>query len=86
MMNTGGKAIRIGPDKWSKIKPIVTASIKVLDRDKNVTFKNKVTLKDFSKLRAVERTRGTVIETRSETLGPGDIYMIYEQALHALLH
>ena len=85
LMNTGGKAIILGPDKFSKIKPIVDATIKVSDADGNEVFKNKVTLKDFSALRAVERTRGNVIKTRSETLGPEDIYMIYVLALEQLL-
>ena len=85
MMSTGGKAIVLGPDTYSKIKPIVTATIKVDDAAGNEVFKNKVTLKDLSDLRSVERTRGNLVVTRSETLGPEDIFMIYEQALTQLL-
>ncbi len=85
IMNTGGRAIRLGPDKFSRIKPIVTATIRVADAQGNEVFKNKVTLKDLSALRSVERTRGNVIRTHSETLGPEDIFLIYEQALQELL-
>ena len=85
LMNTGGKAIILGPDKVSTIKPIVDATIKVNDADGNEVFRNKVTLKDFSALRSVEQTSGNRIETRSETLGPEDIYQIYKQALTQLL-
>lgn len=81
LMNKGGKAIIIGDAKRSKIKPIVTAYIKVRDKDKNMIWKHKVTLKDFSMLRSVKRTRGPITETWSETLGPTDIYMIYEVSM-----
>ena len=85
MMNTGGKAIVLGPDTYSRIKPIVTATITVSDADGKEVFKHKVTLKDLSELRSVARTRGNRIVTTSETLGPEDIYLIYEQALVQLL-
>ena len=85
MMNTGGKAIRLGPGTYSKIKPIVTATVTVTDAMGNEVFKNKVTLKDLSDLRSEQHARGNVIETRSETLGPEDIYQIYKQALEQAL-
>ncbi|MCD4681388.1 MAG: hypothetical protein K8S00_13465 [Bacteroidales bacterium] len=85
MMQTGGKAIFFGKGKWSKIKPRVTAYIKIFDEEKNVVFTNKATLKDFSKLRSIESTQGLVNKTYSETLGPVDIYKIYELTMMKLL-
>jgi len=81
----GGQAIIIGDGKKSKMKPKVTAFIKVYDVDKNLVWKNRATLKKFGSLRTNERTRGNVTRTYSETLSPYDIYMIYELTLIELL-
>ncbi len=62
-MFDGDLAIIISGGKKSKIKPKVTAFIKVFDEDKSAVWKNKATLKNFSSLRTIESTRGAVTKT-----------------------
>lgn len=78
-MNAGGRSITLANNKKSTFKPVVTAIIKVYDSNKEVIWKNRVTLKDFSELRSRTKfySNGVSI-TRSETLEPEDIYRIYE--------
>ena len=56
-------------------------TIVVYDRDKNLVYKTKATIKDFGKLRQVERTRGNLTTKHSETLSPEDLFMMYEMVL-----
>ena len=78
-MNAGGRSITLANNKKSTFRPVVTAIIKVYDSNKEVIWKNRVTLKDFSELRSRTKfySNGVSI-TRSETLEPEDIYRIYE--------
>lgn len=78
-MNAGGRSITLPNKKKSKFKPVTTAIIKVYDSNKEVIWKNRVTIKDFSRLRSTTRTNSNGVSfTRSETLEPEDIYRIYE--------
>ena len=81
MMHPGGKAIMLNNGKESIIRPVVDGYIKVFDEAKNVVWKNSATLKDFSTLRSTSSTDGDITVTVSETLGPEDIFMIYERTL-----
>ena len=81
MMHPGGKAIMLHNGKESIIKPVVDGYIKVFDKAKNVVWKSKASLNDFSSLRSVHSTDGDIAVTISETLGPEDIFMIYERTL-----
>jgi hypothetical protein len=78
---TGGTSIDFGFSKRSKVKPKVSITIVVFDRDKNEVWKGKANIKDFGKLRQVSRTRGDVTVKKSETLTPEDIFMMYEMVL-----
>ena len=78
-MNAGGRPITLVGSKKSVFKPVVTAIIKVYDRDKEVIWKNRVTLKDFSTLRSKTKSYSNGVSiTRSETLEPEDIFHIYQ--------
>jgi len=81
MMHPGGKAIILNNGRESIIKPVVDGYIKVFDKAKNVVWKSKASLNDFSTLRSVHSTDGDITITQSETLGPEDIFMIYERTL-----
>ena len=81
----GGVPISMNGLRKSKIKPKLSVIVKVSDANKNVIYKEKITKKDYSKLRTKERRRGDLILTNSETLSPEDFVRMYEIALEELL-
>ena len=85
MFDEGGVPISMNGLRKSKIKPKLSIVVKVLDANKNVIYKEKITKKDYSKLRTKERRRGDLILTNSETLSPEDFVRMYEIALEELL-
>ena len=85
MFDEGGVPISMNGLRKSKIKPKLSIIVKVSDANKNVIYKEKITKKDYSKLRTKERRRGDLILTNSETLSPEDFVRMYEIALEELL-
>jgi hypothetical protein len=85
MFDEGGVPVSMNGLRKSKIKPKLSIIVKVSDANKNVIYKEKITKKDYSKLRTKERRRGDLILTNSETLSPEDFVRMYEIALEELL-
>jgi len=85
LMQTGGEAIFLGKGMYSRIKPRVSAYIKVFDEEKNEVWTNKVSIKDFSTLRLDENAVEILGKSYPETLGPVDIYMIYKVTMNRLM-
>ena len=85
MFDEGGVPISMNGLRKSKIKPKLSIIVKVSDASKKVIYKEKITKKDYSKLRTKERRRGDLILTNSETLSPEDFVRMYEIALDELL-
>ena len=85
MFDEGGVPISMNGLRKSKIKPKLSIIVKVSDASKKVIYKEKITKKDYSKLRTKERRRGDLILTNSETLSPEDFVRMYEIALEELL-
>ncbi len=85
LMQTGGEPVFLGRGLYSKIDPRVIGNIKVFDRVKNEVFTNKVSLKNFSKLRSDLISQGEFNKVYSEVLGPMDLYMIYEVTMNRLV-
>ena len=69
----------------TQIKPKVEILVQVYGKDKKLLFKKEATLDNFASLRSVTRTRGAITRTKSETLSPVDIVMMYEMALEEAL-
>ena len=80
-----GGSVSIGDASKSKLKPMVTMTLQVLDGGKNERMEKKAKVKDLGTLRSSTEYRGPVETTRSETLGPYDIYGIYRMALAELM-
>lgn len=91
---SGGTTISLGKESYSKVKPKVTLTIDVYDKDKNKVKEGKVVLKDFEKLRShsfentydVYGLKETTDEvTVSETLNSNDILRMYLMALEQVI-
>jgi hypothetical protein len=87
---SGGVSVTLAENTYSKVKPKVTLSFTVYDKDKKKVKKGKMVLKDFEKLRShtYKSTYGidgwfeTTDEiTESETLTSSDILRMYLYAL-----
>lgn len=87
---TGGMKVAFGDKSFSKVKPKLTLTIKVLDKEKNELDLKKVVLKDFEKLRSIsfEKTygiQGLVVNTdqvtKSETINSDDLLRMYMMGL-----
>jgi hypothetical protein len=87
---SGGVAVTLANETFSKVKPKVTLSIKAYDKNKEKVHEKDVVLKDFEKLRShsFENTYGiegwfetTDEVTKSETLTSDDILKMYLMAL-----
>lgn len=85
MFDEGGVPISINGLRKSKIKPKLSIIVKVTDFNKKIIYREKITKKDYSKLRTRERRRGDLIVTKSETISPEDFVRMYEIALEELL-
>jgi hypothetical protein len=90
MQASGGVSVTLANNTYSKVKPKVTLSITVYDKDKKKVKKGKMVLKDFEKLRShtYKTTYGidgwfetTDEVTESETLNSSDILRMYLYAL-----
>jgi hypothetical protein len=60
----------------TNIRPVVTMKIVAFDVEKKRVYSKKVRVRDFSRLRAVENTIGSVSIRRSEVLSPMEIYLM----------
>ena len=87
---TGGMKVAFGEKSFSKVKPKLTLTIKVFDKEKNEIDSKKVVLKDFEKLRSksFEKTygiQGLVVNTDqvtiSETINSNDVLRMYMMGL-----
>jgi len=65
----------------SNVRPTVTVKIVAFDVEKKRVFSKKVRVRDFSKLRAVENTFGSVSVRRSEVLLPIEIYRMLQRTV-----
>ena len=81
---SGGSFSVTSANKKTKIKPRIDFIAWVVDEDNNEVWKNKVELKDFSKLRSVTKYYEGYEVTKSETLSPLDIYAMYLMALEKI--
>ena len=84
-ITSNGKKSVLDPKWSSKVKPMIKLMVKIQDIDKKIIWKKNIVLQDFSELRSVSRTRGTIVRTKRETLSPVDIFLMYELALIELL-
>jgi hypothetical protein len=87
---SGGVRITFANNSVSKVKPKLSLSIKILDKEKNLIEEKDVVLKDFEKLRSktFEDTYGirglkqnTDVVTVSETIDANDVLRMYVMAL-----
>lgn len=80
---TGGTKIDLPDGKRSKVKPMLTFSVKAFDKEGNKTFDESVKLKEFAPLHSIERTTadGEITTRKSEVLYPEDIYQMLQQAI-----
>ena len=87
---SGGVRVTFANRSFSKVKPKLSLSIKILDKEKKLIEKKKVVLKDFEKLRSktFEDTYGirglkmnTDVVTVSETIDANDVLRMYVMAL-----
>ena len=85
LIQTGGEPVFLGRGYYSKLEPWVIASVRVFDRGKNEVYENKVSIKDFSAIKADMIAKGGFAETYSEVLGPVELYLIIEKTLNKLI-
>lgn len=87
---SGGVKISLANNSFSKVKPKLTLTIKVYDKEKKLVEEKEVVLKDFEKLRShtFERTYGihglvqnTDDITISETINSNDVLRMFVMAL-----
>jgi hypothetical protein len=65
----------------TNIRPVVTIKIVAFNVEKKRVYSKKVRVKDFSRLRAVENTIGSVSVRRSEVISPVEIYQMLQRTL-----
>lgn len=65
----------------SSVRPVVTMKIVAFDVEKKRVYSRKVRVRDFSRLRAVENTIGTVSVRRSEVISPMEIYQMLQRTV-----
>ena len=65
----------------TNIRPVVTIKIAAFDVEKKRVYSKKVSVKDFSRLRAVENTIGSVSVRRSEVISPVEIYQMLQRTV-----
>ncbi len=65
----------------SNVRPVVTMKIVAFNVEKKRVYSKKVRVRDFSRLRAVESTIGSVSIRRSEVLLPMEIYRMLERTV-----
>ncbi len=87
---SGGTKVSLGNKSFSKVKPKLTLTIKVVDKEKEEIASKKVVIKDFEELRSktFEKTYGvkglgqnTDEVTESETLNSNDVLRMYMMGL-----
>jgi hypothetical protein len=65
----------------SNVRPVVTIKIVAFDVEKKRVYSKKVRVSDFSTLRAVENTIGSVSVRRSEVISPVEIYQMLQRTV-----
>lgn len=65
----------------SNVRPVVTIKIVAYDVEKKRIYSKKVRVSDFSTLRAVENTIGSVSVRRSEVISPMEIYQMLQRTV-----
>jgi hypothetical protein len=65
----------------TNIRPVVTIKIVAFNVEKKRVYSKKVRVKDFSRLRAVENTIGSVSVRRSEVISPIEIYQMLQRTV-----
>jgi hypothetical protein len=65
----------------TNIRPVVTIKIVAFNVEKKRVYSKKVRVKDFSRLRAVENTIGSVSVRRSEVISPVEIYQMLQRTV-----
>jgi hypothetical protein len=65
----------------TNIRPVVTIKIVAFNVEKKRVYSKKVRVKDFSRLRAVENTIGSVSVRRSEVISPVEIYHMLQRTV-----
>jgi len=89
-INSGNIRLNLGTDdRFKKYKPRIKLTVKVYDKNKNKVWKKKIKLKKFGKLNEYNGKMvvfGNMYDySKSETLSPLDISMIYLTALEEML-
>lgn len=65
----------------TSVRPVVTMKIVAFNVEKKRVYSKKVRVRDFSRLRAVENTFGTVSVRRSEVISPAEIYQMLQRTV-----